>query len=118
MANELLNELKKATEGLLYPSESDSPLEPFVWENAENAVDEVRRLSNEPAERPCRAESVEEFFEMVEEAKGFPELYRTLRGILTDMRVYRFGGIEVAVYLVGRAADGRLAGFKTMSVET
>jgi hypothetical protein len=118
MSKELLDELKKATEGLLYPSEDDSPLEPFVWEDAENAVAEVRRLAGEPAGRSCLAVSIDEFFGQLDEAKGFPELHQTLKEILSDMKVYRFGGVEVSVYLVGRCQDGKLAGFKTLSIET
>ena len=31
--NPTLEALKKASKGLLWPSESDAPLEPFVWED-------------------------------------------------------------------------------------
>ncbi len=102
----------------MYPSEDDSPLEPFVWEGAENTVDEVRRLSGGITAHEGRALPIEEFFEQLDEVKGFPELHETLNGILTDLKVYRFGATEVSVYVVGRAKDGRLAGFKTLSVET
>jgi hypothetical protein len=48
MADPVLTTLTQATEGLLYPSEYDEPLEPFIWEPAENTLIEVRRLSGHP----------------------------------------------------------------------
>jgi Nuclease A inhibitor-like protein len=57
MTDALLTTLTQATAGLLYPSEYDAPLEPFVWEPANNTLTEVRRLSGHPpksAARPSR----------------------------------------------------------------
>ena len=118
MSDELLIRLKEATEGLLYPSECDSSLEPFVWEEAENTEAAIRRLAEQPEKSWCRTTSAEEFFGEVDEISGFHQLHQTLQGILSDLKVYRFGVVEVSVYVVGRAEDGRLAGFKTLSVET
>jgi hypothetical protein len=118
MQSKLITKLKKATKGLLYPSEYDSPLEPFIWEAADNTLESVRRLSGEPANAPHRLISAEVFFEEVKETEGFPALYETLKALLTDLRVYRFGQANIKVYLVGRSEDGRLAGLRTLSVET
>jgi len=118
MRNKLLTDLKKATKGLLYPSEYDSPLEPFVWEVVDNTTESVRRLSREPEKAPCRVISVHDFFQEVEEIEGFTTLYETLEELLSDLRVYRFGDANIAIYIVGHSEDGRLAGFKTLSVET
>jgi hypothetical protein len=118
MADTLLSTLTQATAGLLHPSEYDEPLEPFIWEPADNTLSEVRRLSGHPPQERCQTLSAETFFGELAEVEGFPALYETLQGILTDLRVYRCGAANLTVYVVGRDANGRLAGFKTRAVET
>jgi hypothetical protein len=118
MADTLLSTLQQATEGLLYPSEYDAPLEPFVWEQADNTPAEVRRLSGHPPEDRCQTISVTDFFNELTETEGFAALYETLKATLTDLKVYRCGEANITVYVVGRDEHGRLAGFKTVSVET
>jgi Nuclease A inhibitor-like protein len=118
MADTVLTTLKKATVGLLYPSEYDAPLEPFIWEPADNTLSEVRRLSGHPTQERCQTLSANAFFGELAEVEGFPALYETLQGILTDLKVYRCGAANITVYVVGRDANGRLAGFKTRAVET
>jgi hypothetical protein len=118
MADTLLTTLIQATTGLLYPSEYDAPLEPFVWEPADNTPTEVRRLSGHPPEERCQTLSADAFFGELAEVEGFPALYETLKETLTDLKVYRCGAANLTVYVVGRDAHGRLAGFKTRAVET
>jgi hypothetical protein len=118
MADTLLSTLTQATAGLLHPSEYDEPLEPFIWEPADNTLSEVRRLSGHPPQERCQTLSAETFFGELAEVEGFPALYEILQGILTDLRVYRCGAPNLTVYVVGRDANGRLAGFKTRAVET
>ena len=43
MADKLLAALRSAAKGLLFPSETDAPFEPFVWEVAANSTASVRR---------------------------------------------------------------------------
>jgi hypothetical protein len=118
MADTLLTKLQEATEGLLYPSEYDAPLEPFIWEPAENTLTEVRRLSGHPPEERCQTLSADAFFGELAEAERFPALYETLKETLTDLKVYRCGAANLTIYVVGRDTHGRLAGFKTRAVET
>jgi hypothetical protein len=118
MADTLLSTLHQATEGLLYPSEYDAPLEPFVWEQADNTPAEVRRLSGHPAQERCHTLAAEDFFHDLVEIEGFAALYETLKATLTDLKVYRCGEANITVYVVGRDAHGRLAGLKTVAVET
>ena len=117
MADKLLTKLLKATKGLLFPSEYDAPLEPFVWERAENTLSEIRRLCQRPKE-PCKVVSLDEFFEGLEEEEGFAALAEILRSALNDVKVYRFGTANLTIYVVGKDAQGRLVGFKTAAVET
>jgi hypothetical protein len=118
MPDTLLTRLRQATEGLLYPSEYDAPLEPFIWEPAENTLTEVRRLSGHPPEEHCQTLPADAFFGELAEVEGFPALYETLKETLTDLKVYRCGAANLTLYVVGRDAQGRLAGFKTRAVET
>jgi Nuclease A inhibitor-like protein len=118
MADPLLTTFTQATAGLLYPSEYDAPLEPFVWEPADNTLAEVRRLSGHPPEERCQTLSADAFFGELAEVEGFPALYETLKEFLTDLKVYRCGAANHTVCVVGRDAQGRLAGFKTRAVET
>jgi hypothetical protein len=118
MSDPILTTLTRATGGLLYPSEYDEPLEPFIWEPAENTLTEVRRLSGHPPEDRCQTFSAEAFFGELAEVEGFPELYEALKETLTDLQVSRCGATNLTLYVVGRDAHGRLAGFKTRAVET
>jgi len=118
MADTLLTTLTQATEGLLYPSEYDAPLEPFVWEPADNTLSDVRRLSGHPPEERCQTLSADAFFGELAEVEEFSALYETLKETLTDLKVYRCGAANLTVYVVGRDQKGRLAGFKTRAVET
>jgi hypothetical protein len=118
MPDMLLTRLRQATEGLLYPSEYDAPLEPFVWEPADNTLSDVRRLSGHPPEERCQTLAADAFFGELAEVEGFPALYETLKETLTDLKVYRCGAANRTLYVVGRDAQGRLAGFKTRAVET
>jgi hypothetical protein len=118
MVDPVLTTLTRATEGLLYPSEYDAPLEAFIWGPAENTLTEVHRLSGHPPEERCETIPADEFFGELAEVEGFPALYETLKGILTDLRVYRCGVANITLYVVGRDPHGRLAGFRTRAVET
>ena len=118
MADPILTTLTQATEGLLYPSEYDEPLEPFMWEPAENTLTEVRRLSGHPPEERCETLSADAFFGELTEVEGFAALYDTLKQTLTELKVYRCGAANLTLYVVGRDPHGRLAGFKTRAVET
>jgi Nuclease A inhibitor-like protein len=118
MTDTLLTTLIQATTGLLYPSEYDAPLEPFVWEPADNTLAEVRQLSGHPPEERCEAILADAFFGELAEVEGFAALYETLKETLTDLKVYRCGAANITLYVVGRDQHGRLAGFKTRAVET
>ncbi len=118
MADTLLTQLKQATKGLLYPSEYDAPLEPFIWEHADNTPTAVRRLSGHPTQQRCRTIAADVFFDELAEVEGFADLYATLKKTLTDLKVYKCGAANITVYIVGRDVHGRLAGLKTYAVET
>src|SRR5713101_7470798 len=100
MPDRVLTKLKKATQGLLYPSEYDAHLEPFIWEHADNTSTEVRRLSGHPSKQRCRTIAADVFFSELTEVEGFADLYETLKETLTDLKVYRCGAANITVYVV------------------
>lgn len=51
-------------------------------------------------------------------AEQFKTLKSTLEANLTDLKVIRFGGVNISTFIVGRAATGELVGLLTGQVET
>ena len=111
----LLEELKKASAGLLVMSESDYPFEIIHWDGSTEINPEfLRSITNEPAESRVEVTSVEQFL-----ANGrFEHLERFLRAHLTDLKVYKVGAINIPVYIVGRSPEGNWLGLSTRVVQT
>lgn len=118
MADKVLAALKKASGDLLYPSETDAPFEPFVWDRGKNTVQAVREKARVPASVECEQQSLEDFFGDLMDEKDFQVFRKAIESLLSDVKVYRCGEIKVSYFVVGTDAAGRLAGFKTTAVET
>ena len=111
----LIEELKKASAGLLVMSESDYPFEIIRWDGSTEVNAEfLHSLTNEPAESRVEEISVEQFL-----ANGrFEHLERFLREHLTDLKVYKVGKINIPVYIVGKSPEGSWLGLSTRVVQT
>lgn len=126
--------LREESKGLLYMSESDYPLEPFVWSREKVGAD---RLTSETLAHCLRStEGIETmdfetfFAPMTEEedwfgpeeketSVRFQQLARTLKENLAELTVYKVGEkAEQEVYIVGKTTSGDYAGLKTRVVET
>jgi hypothetical protein len=129
MAADPVSALKKASKGLLYPSEYDAPFQTVVWKGQQGALTKqaIRQLGKHPASAPVEQVSLEDFFgELTAEDSGAgaadAEEYRVLLQVvqeqLSGVKVFRVGQTKVTIYIVGRTKDGDLAGLKTTSVET
>jgi hypothetical protein len=121
--NRVLSALKKASKGLLFPSESDEPLEPFLWKDAGDQLtqDRVRALAGVEEGASVEEMSLDDLFQTVpgEDRPPFQKLVDTLQEKLTGLKVYKVGDEpEKEVYLVGKTEDGHWAGLKTTVVET
>jgi Nuclease A inhibitor-like protein len=125
----LSSRLKGLTAGLLFQSESDYPVEPFEEKaaGAASARDFVALKGTEGAavrelDFSFFADAVKEQDWHDEEArarvKKFQALVKFLKESLTDIKVYRVGGTEADIYVVGKTAAGDFAGVKTKVVET
>ncbi len=62
---QLLAELKEATEGLIFMSESDYPLEVIRWEGTNEISPEyIRESAGQPPAEPLKITSADEFFKV------------------------------------------------------
>lgn len=121
--NPVLTELQAAVKGLLFPSETDAPLEAFAWPATgggppdEAAVRAAAKVDQKTAvERVTLPELART---IPSEARGdFVPLFAALAHHLSGTAVFKVGAINIDVYIVGRTADGRFAGVKTKVVET
>jgi hypothetical protein len=118
MADKTLTALAKASAGLLYPSETDAPFEPFVWGEAANTAASVRRLAGLPASARPKPQSLDDFLGDLLDESEFATWKEAVGAILSDVMVYRVGSVRVTYYVIGTDAAGRLAGLKTLAVET
>jgi hypothetical protein len=119
--NPTLDALKKAAKGLMYTSETEAPLEPFAWPAGK--LDNKTVLAQAGAEdgTAVEEETLDDFFHAVppEDKAKFDKLAQTLKAQLSGVKVYKVGDeAEKQVFVVGKTADGQLAGLKTSVVET
>jgi hypothetical protein len=127
---QLIEELREATRGLTYMSESDYPFEVFKWDVAEPTDEFLRGLTGEVADAQIETRTAADFFrvaasqaqwknkEQLAEARSFQSLQRLLEENLTDLKVFRVGTINIPVYIAGRGASGEWLGVSTRVVET
>jgi hypothetical protein len=120
-SNPVLDTLQKAAQGLVFISETDAELEPFIWnESSDLDEDKVKKLAGSDTDAPVEKTTLDGFFRAVPpgKKKQFNELAKTLKDNLSDVRVYKIGEVEKDVYIVGKTKDGQWAGLKTNVVET
>ena len=128
---QLCTELKEATRGLLFMSESDYPFEVIRWEGVEEVTpDYLRKTYARDAAAPVEVRTMTDFFHVAageQEWKGEAELalakryqalVRLLEENLKDLKVYRVGAIDIGVYVVGRSNEGNWIGVSTRAIET
>jgi hypothetical protein len=119
---DVLDALRKASNGLLFPSEHDARLEPFLWPDGGD-VSQATVLKHAGSAPGAGVEetTIDAFFRVVPHADRpkFDPLLKVLREQLSGVKVYKIGaGAEKAVYVVGKSGEGSLAGVKTTVVET
>ena len=128
---EITDQLKKASEGLLWMSESEYPFEVFLWEEKAPVTPEKVILSTGHSSGILiQTTTVDEFFRWAcseedwheEEEKATVSKFKTLVDIikssLSNLQVYQLGTVEIDVYIVGTTPEGNLAGLSTKVVET
>jgi hypothetical protein len=127
---QLIEELKAATSGLMFMSESDYPFEVFKWGRAKPTQAFIRKLAGRDASTPIETQTAADFFRAATSepdwkagaelaaAKKFQALLRLLEENLSDLKVFRVGTIDIPVYVAGRTPSGTWLGVSTRVVET
>ncbi|HEX8161909.1 MAG TPA: nuclease A inhibitor family protein [Pyrinomonadaceae bacterium] len=128
---QLERELADAARGLTFMSESDYPVEVVRWHDVSDVTPErLRALAGEDASAPVEEVSAERVFRAMasepdwkgaaelDTARRYQKLLRLMGERLADLKAYRVGTINVAIYVVGRTAGGDWLGVSTRSVET
>jgi hypothetical protein len=128
---DVIDRLTKGTDGLLFSSEADYPLEPFIWTNPQPFVANLLyTLTTLPESTAVTEVPFNEFFApmisldpdapLAAQARvaRYKKLIRLLRRVFRDLKIYKLGTIEIPTFIVGRLADGTIAGLRTMVVET
>ena len=120
----LLSQLEQAAKGLLFISESESPLEPFTLPAGTPAETQAGFLAAMGHEgQPVEQVELPYFFRnMVRPieptADRFKALQTWLQANLQELKVYRVGQTQVQAYIIGKAQDGSWLGLKTTLIET
>jgi hypothetical protein len=113
--------LAKASKGLLFPSETDAPLEPFLWEGGDKLTkDKVGQLAGAPKGEAVEEMTLDDLLATVpeEDRPQFDKLAAAVKQ-LSGVKVFKIGDEpEKQVYIVGKTSDGKWAGLKTTVVET
>ncbi len=116
-------------QGMTYMSESDYPLVPFDYTGAgAPSIAKIRTLAGATGAGVSR--SFAAFFDhattvfdpgdpaAVAYAARYQALRTYLEANLTSRAVYRFGAVQIKVFIVGLDACGNLVGLSTVSIET
>ncbi len=114
--------LQQAVSGLLWISESEAELEPFLWEGSSDLSPErLLQLAGVDEGTVIDEVTLADFFRTVsaEDKPKFDKLAKVLQQQLSGVKVYKLGDeAEKQVYVVGKTSDGKWAGVKTTVVET
>ncbi len=127
-AKEIIDRLATLSKDLLFPSESEYPLEPFTWESATLTPETILTRSLKPSDTPIESTNLEDFFAQVtadqdwyeEEDRAIAQRFRDLQAAiatLENVQVFKVGTVEIDVYIVG-AIGPDLVGLKTTVIET
>lgn len=131
MTESIATQLKQASEGLFFLSETDAPFEVISWQTQEELTPaKLLQLTNHPPDAPVELRTVDEFFtiatqeedwhdqEEQETVQRFHNLVSVLKQNLSQLQVYRVGSVEIDAYIVGVTDGGGWAGLSTKLVET
>ena len=122
--------LLKASEGLLYPSESDYPFQYFYNNQTASlpSPQQFTKLIGQQGQQVTQVDFDEFFNQLIKNQRALGadaailKRYQFLRQVFKDrfttLTVYRVGRIQVQVYITGVNSSCGMAGLKTISIET
>lgn len=112
---QILEQLKRATAGLLFMSESDYPFEVIQWAGLADLTSEfLCRVSGEPEGCQVQKLEVQDFLT----AEQYQRLVDVVTNNLREPKAYKVGRINMPVYVVGRSTSGKWLGVSTRVVQT
>ncbi len=127
----ILSKISRASDGLVYISETEAPIKIFLCEQESNETIEKTLLRHtQTTDVQIEAISFDSFFERLttdkdrhnakekERVKKFCALRQTLMDNLSELKVFKIGRVRKEIFVVGRDKDDRLVGVRTESVET
>lgn len=120
-SEEIFDLVRNAVSGLLFPSESDFPLVPFVWKLPDEGFSGAENIDVVEFDQFFSGVCDEQEWFGEEErqiAARFRKLANLLKEHLTELQVFRVGITDIDVFVVGKADDGNFVGMKTHLVET
>lgn len=131
MTDSTATQLKQASEGLLFLSETDAPFELINWPaQGELTPTKLLQLTQHPPDAPVEMLAVDEFFAIATSSEDwhdeeerdtvqrFQNLVSVLKQNLSNIQVYRVGRITIDAYIVGVTPSGDWMGLSTQLVET
>jgi hypothetical protein len=118
----VLTALQQATKDVVYTSETDAPLEPFLWDDGGKLTRKhLLELAGAEAGTSVEQSTLADFFYAVppEDKPTFDRLAAVIGAQLSGIKVYKIGDeAEKQAYIVGKTSAGQWAGLKTTVVET
>ena len=127
----LFREIERASDGLVYISETDAPVQAFSGRPTDTLTREIileqtKGKAGDPVEEVSfdaffdRLTAIKDWFGARERARAekFLSLQKLLKENLREPKVFRIGKIQIDIYAVGIDKDGYLMGVKTKAVET
>jgi hypothetical protein len=129
----IIDLFKQTTTDLLWSSESDYPFEIVTWEagielipsalfgdldQAKYEYEQIESMSLVDLFAPVI--TVEDWYgdEELAQVDRYTALFSAIESNLVDIKVFRVGTVEIAIYIVGKTPTGDILGLKTLSVET
>ena len=116
---QIKNELSQLTDRLFLESATSEPFEFYYDEEhdaAELTEETVMKLTGMPSHYPMEVLTVEELFQQYEGDKDkqrFQELQQKLQELLQDVKAYCVGEVRRTVLILGKTAQGEIAGLKS-----
>ena len=128
----LVRELEHLTQGLLFLSEADFPLNVVIWRQPGVAptARQLAALTGQPHPNLVQEMTVDQFFrnattprpwhDAVEQTvvRRYGGVVHFLKTRLTGARVFRFGRLTIHAYVVGTSPSGDWIGLTTTQIET
>lgn len=128
---DLMEQIKNASKGLYYISETDAEILPFTGSKADSVTkEEVLRQTNSQTDVNVEEREFGEIFARLtkmqdwfgDEEKATAERFSALKDLLEknlrDLKVFKIGSIDIDIYFVGLDAENNLMGIQTKAIET